>query len=432
MSNAYNVDPGGGTSFRKSNLTPRSPPPTNKRLFNEVSPSCTSPTERPKRIPPSQPIDVPLSPVNSCDSTQSYCDLVAQASNYLSKINELVNDQGSRINIANKTSIMDLTQRVTGIVSLLAIKSSCNETKLLNAEKDLDQFKKTAIHTQPNPVPNTSYANSVKLRLPKVVPAVDSRPPVPCIVAYPTEERSTEYGSSSATKQALMKAIKPSDDGFQIVGVKKTAKSGVVLRVSNIKQLEKLQSVEAIKQAGLRLEKPKGRKPRIIIKDIPSSMEDDAFLTALYRQNILDELSIKEDDFIKSTRIVRRRNVNNGRKWLGLELEAEVRNHLISSKEKLFIGWARCRFDDDVEVVKCSNCQKFGHVHKYCTNKTPTCGICALNHQSLSCPHKDDPKFIPTCAACKYYNKQADHRCGSQECLTYKSRLEQLILNTNY
>lgn len=41
------------------------------------------------------------------------------------------------------------------------------------------------------------------------------------VIAYPTAECSSENGSLTATKQALMKAFKPCDDGFQLVSVKK-------------------------------------------------------------------------------------------------------------------------------------------------------------------------------------------------------------------
>lgn len=40
---------------------------------------------------------------------------------YLAKIDELVNDQGSRLNIANKTAIMDMTQNANNTAILLKI-----------------------------------------------------------------------------------------------------------------------------------------------------------------------------------------------------------------------------------------------------------------------------------------------------------------------
>lgn len=433
MSNKSDDPPDRGPNiFRRNTKTIRSPPPatsaSSKRLFSEMSPTYISPEDRSKRLQTSESVEKSSPILNISDSVNAdYCDLVSEASTYLSKINELVNDQGSRINFANKSSIMDMTQRVTAIISVLAIKSSCNETKLANTERELDKIKlNNCVNTANKKI---SYADSLKLRLPKVAPAMESRAPLPCIIAYPT---TTDNASSSATKQALMKAIKPCDDGFQIVGLKKTAKSGVVLRVANENQLKKLESVDAIRSAGLRLEKPKGRRPRLLVKDVPSSMEDGAFLSALYRQNIKDELPVSEGDFIKSTKIIRRRSLDNGRKWIGIEIESAVRKHLVLTKDKLFIDWATCRFVDDIEVVRCLHCQQFGHVKKYCVNKLPTCANCSEAHETKDCPHKDDLNYTPTCVACKRFKKQYDHRCGSQECTTYKLKLEQLILNTNY
>ncbi|XP_037298282.1 uncharacterized protein LOC119190429 [Manduca sexta] len=401
----------GPNPFRKSGIISRSPSSAKpKRLFSENSPSINASPEINRSA--SQNTVSPRSDDN-IEKEDNYCDLVSEAANYLSKINELVNDQGSRMNVANKSAIMDFTQRITAIVSVLALKSSCNETKLANAQRELEGIKNCPRPTPPKADGKMTYASSVKLRLPKQAPAMEPRAPLPCVVAYPTSERTADLTSSSATKQALFNAIKPSDDGFQIVGVKKTAKAGVVLRVANERQIHKLQSVDALKSAGLRLEKPKGRRPRILIKDVPSSMEDKPFLTALYRQNIKDEMPIKEDDFIKSVKIVRRRSLEHGRKWIGVEIDSEVRKHLVATKDKLFIDWATCRFIDDVEIVRCLNCQQYGHVHKFCTIKTPTCAVCAEAHETKACPHKDNRDFKPVCATCKRFKKPHDHRCGN-------------------
>ncbi|XP_028163497.1 uncharacterized protein LOC114355040 [Ostrinia furnacalis] len=421
--------------FLRSNLTQRSPPSVGKRTRSEaLSPTNVSPSSC-KRV---QLSDSPGLDDNSTAPDQTQYDLVNEAASYLTKINVVINSLGSRIDVKNRSTVMDMTQRVTAIVSLLALKSSSTETKLAIAQRDLLEAKINKNCSQNNVIGNVSkptYAESLKLKMPKVAPAaaaMETRTPLPCVVAYPTSERSAEFGSSSATKQALMKAINPTDDGFQIVGLKKTANAGVVLRVTNENQIKKLQSVAGIKSAGLRLEKPKGRRPRILVKDVPATLEDAAFMSALYRQNIKDEMSISEDNFIKSTKIVRRRVLNNGRKWIGLELEPEIRKHLINTKEKIFIDWATCRFNDDVEIVRCMKCQQYGHVAKFCTEKSSCCGYCAEAHDTKDCIKNTAKDFKPVCAACKRFKKPNDHLSGSPDCPSYKAKLEQLILNTVY
>jgi hypothetical protein len=427
-------DPGGGDelplAFGRSSLTPRSPPPaqSNKRRLGDLSPTNFSPNE--KRLLRSSSLSpgVNVSVRDSLSPDSDYLDIVQQSNDYLSRINDIINE--SRLNIANRSAILDLSQRVTGIISLLAIKSSALETKLAKAERDL-LLTKLNSSTPCAPVASASYSDALKLRLPpKQNKPVHTRPPLPCVVAYPTESRA-DLTTSSATKEALMKAIKPSD-GFQIVGVKKTAKSGVVLRVSNESQIKKLQSVEAIKSAGLRLEKPKGRRPRLLIKDIPANINDTTFLSALYNQNVKDELKIKESDFLADIRIVRRRQAAYGRKWIGIELSPEIRRHFIATKEKLFIDFAACRFIDDVEIVRCLKCQQYGHVSKYCSEAKSTCAICADQHDTRECPKTNDKSFKPVCASCKRFKKNDDHKTGSQSCPTYASRLQHLILNTTY
>jgi hypothetical protein len=433
-------DPGGGEVpivFGRSGLTPRSPPAqSSKRPLGDLSPTNLSPTEKRLLRSSSQSpgANVNLNDMRgSMSNDRDFTDLVQESNDYLSRINEIVNEQSTRLNVANRSSIMELTQRITGIVSLLAIKSSVLETKLIQAERDLLANKLNVINNTNAcaPIMPASYSDTLKLKLPaKQTKPVQPRPPLPCVVAYPDESRA-DLTSSSATKEALLKVIKPSD-GFQIVGVKKTAKSGVVLRVSNESQIKKLQSVEAIKSAGLRLEKPKGRRPRLLIKDVPANISDAAFLSALYSQNIKDELKIKESDFLNEIKIVRRRPATYGRKWIGIELSPGIRKHFITTKDKLFIDFAACRFIDDVEVVRCLKCQQYGHVSKYCSETKSTCAICAEQHDTRECPKKEDKNFKPVCASCKRFKKNYDHKTGSESCPTYASRLQHLILNTTY
>lgn len=74
--------------------------------------------------------------------------------------------------------------------------------------------------------PGFTYAYRLKLSLPPgstpCPVSAGARVSKPCVIVYPTTERSTDYATSSTKKQTLMKAIKPSDEDFQILGVKKT------------------------------------------------------------------------------------------------------------------------------------------------------------------------------------------------------------------
>ncbi|KAM3957317.1 LOW QUALITY PROTEIN: uncharacterized protein ACR2FA_008698 [Aphomia sociella] len=447
-------DPGGGehsiNPFGRSSLTPHSSiGSSHKRGLGDLSPTNLSPCEKRMHCVTDSPENTSSINSSTLNIDSEYFDFIRESSDCLSKINDIVNEQSSRINVANKTAIMDMTQRITAIVSMLAIKSSATETKLARVERDLISAKLMSLKYPTNVETKSdnklSYVDTLKLRLPKQTQPVQTRPPLPCIVAYPTEERASELTSSSATKEALMKAIKPSD-GFQIVGVKKTAKSGVVLRVvlrySNEAQIKKLESVEGIKSAGLRLEKPKGRRPRILIKDVPENMDDKRFLAALYSQNVKGELNfififlIKsfslENDFIKNIKIVRRRSAAYGRKWIGIELSPEIHSHFIGTKDKLFIDFATCRFVDDLEVVRCLKCQQYGHVSKYCNESKSTCAHCSGQHDTRECTKIKETEFKPVCASCRRLKKADNHKTGSQSCPTYCSRLQQLILNTTY
>lgn len=337
-------------------------------------------------------------------------------------------------------------QNILAIVAALDLRLAETEAELQVATSALKYAVKTAeleklkyeTQSRPNsapmPTPPATYASRVQLRLPKETATLMAplRPPLPCVVAYPTPEAADQMKTSEQTKEALMKAIDPANDGFQIVGVKKTARSGVFLRVSNEEQLQKLKSAEAIKKAGIRLEKPKGRQPRIIIKDVPK-LEDEEFIRCLYNQNIEGEINITLDEFQAMTRIYRRRNTNAGnRMWFGMEVTPKIRQHLVETKQKVFIGWNVCRFVDDLEVVRCSKCQMLGHVIKHCTEKSFTCAHCCGQHESRECDQVSRDEFKPKCATCNKFKKPTDHATGSSDCPALKQRLDLLISTTQY
>ena len=64
-------------------------------------------------------------------------------------------------------------------------------------------------------------------------------------------------------------------------------------------------------------------------------------------------------------------------------------------------------------VIKCSKCQGWGHVHRYCKNP-PKCGKCAEKHESKTCTITTGFK----CAHCK-----KDHQAGSFDCQVYREKL---------
>lgn len=81
---------------------------------------------------------------------------------------------------------MDMTKKITTIVSLLAIKKATRETKIAETELEIlgSQINQISPKLQ-------LYSQALKLRIDKTIPPVETQTPFLCIIAYSTEEKST-------------------------------------------------------------------------------------------------------------------------------------------------------------------------------------------------------------------------------------------------
>ena len=71
-----------------------------------------------------------------------------------------------------------------------------------------------------------------------------------------------------------------------------------------------------------------------------------------------------------------------------LKVTLALRNIFKNLGDRLFIGLRSCRIYDQVQVVRCYNCQEFGHIKPNCT-KALQCSKCLENHDSRTCKITD-------------------------------------------
>ena len=70
-------------------------------------------------------------------------------------------------------------------------------------------------------------------------------------------------------------------------------------------------------------------------------------------------------------------------------------------------------YDRASRVVRCNNCQRYGHIGNICPHDT-VCGACAGKHETRACPDRDTPRLVPKCANCK-----GDHTAWYKKCEVY-------------
>ena len=82
-----------------------------------------------------------------------------------------------------------------------------------------------------------------------------------------------------------------------------------------------------------------------------------------------------------------------------------IRSVIAKQSDRVYIGTQRaCKVYDSFFVLRCFNCQQFGHHSRDCTSNHPVCGFCAGSHETRSC----DRSSPECCSNCQRNNKTPD------------------------
>ncbi|XP_049946656.1 uncharacterized protein LOC126442573, partial [Schistocerca serialis cubense] len=156
----------------------------------------------------------------------------------------------------------------------------------------------------------------------------------------------------------------------------------------------------------------------------PSYMSQDDVTDCLYAQNFEEKMT--REEFNEQLKIrfkagPRDRNTVH----YAIEVAPALRKQIIVTN-RLYIGYNAISVKDYTALAKCSKCQDYGHVAKYCNFLKPVCGNCGCDtHDKKNCT-KDTPLCIP----CRYRKRTCN--TPGKECLTYKLLLQRLIQRTDY
>ena len=104
-----------------------------------------------------------------------------------------------------------------------------------------------------------------------------------------------------------------------------------------------------------------------------------------------------------------------------LKVSPALRHTLSNLGNKLFIGMRSCVIYDRAQVVRCYNCQEFGHIKPNCPHKAQ-CSKCFDSHDSRDYT-ESNPKYI-NCH--KAGNELIDHAASSLNCPQFKLELKKL------
>lgn len=370
----------------------------------------------------------------------------AEIQRWLSSIEQCLQDictitGESKLNTEQKLKVSNISRKVMGGVSQLAVEYQSLKQKYISANnlisnltegkeistqlEDLkEDLKRTVLSSAPAvSSTNVSFADMVRKSNNSFV-----RPPnTSSIVIFPTEKEKT----SEDTKNLVQKLIKPGELKLHIRGMRKTRNGGVIISSENKEDLDKLKTSEQLKTSGLKIEETTKRRPRIILISVPSNTTESALFECLFRQNISDKHSnINFEQFLSSVKLSHK----TGRKDspfcnFVLEITSDLRKILLQ-QERVYIDWTSCPVKDYTLVTRCYKCQQYGHSAKYCREAETTCGHCGCGgHTIQDCPKSNEPA---KCATCSRFNKPNAHKTGDDQCPARKIAEARYINSVDY
>lgn len=237
--------------------------------------------------------------------------------------------------------------------------------------------------------------------------------------------KNIELKPASGNCEALLQQIQ-SDNicaGKNIVSIKQRGKCNLILKCSDAKSANEVEETlktkygEAIDVKGIN-----GSRPQVKITRLPcdESLDQD-LLQQILEQNIWlkDAILTIERSYSVTTEKLKYRN-------LIISCELDIQK-LILQKGFVICGMKECRCFENVNMIQCHKCARFGHFVRDCTFPA-RCRKCSADHETKECT--TIPK-LHRCANCISSNSRGTnydtrHRSSDDRCPVRIARIEAL------
>ncbi|KAG0444522.1 hypothetical protein HPB47_013705 [Ixodes persulcatus] len=166
-----------------------------------------------------------------------------------------------------------------------------------------------------------------------------------------------------------------------------------------------------------------GRNQQILVKGISITIDDLALKAAIINQNHLNGT-------LEDIKVARTFPNRDGTKTVVFEVQPEIFKQL-KTKRRLIVGWTSCPVEENLHVLFCRRCSRYGHTTGRCQER-PRCIHCGKDHSGADC----DERSRRTCLACKE-NPQVrptdtEHSSSDADCPTYLWYVARLHQKINY
>lgn len=249
------------------------------------------------------------------------------------------------------------------------------------------------------------------------------------LIVKPKREQKSEV-----TKQIIKEKVDIKNIPVGITRLRKGGKGSIILGCESEKEMKELKENVCEKLSeDFEIVEPRRVKPKLKIINVGEEemkLEEGKIIATIRRQNAIDE---EENNLYM--RVVKkicswdkeenRRTIRGDREGI-LIVEVDERLHeRMLKREKINVGWKKCRVFDHCNVKRCFKCWGYFHIAANCTRQE-VCHTCAGNHKSNEC--KSSTK---KCINCIYKNRtynlkiDEEHDALNRECPTYVKALEE-------
>ncbi|GBN90277.1 hypothetical protein AVEN_79033-1 [Araneus ventricosus] len=213
------------------------------------------------------------------------------------------------------------------------------------------------------------------------------------VLVVPKKEQN-----SVETRKLIQAKVSPSKLNIKVNSLKSINKGGIIISAPTNDDIDKLigefSKIDDIRQ-NFDIRKPKLLDPSIIIFNVEETVTKEELLEGLKDQN--EELS--------SANIQVRTSFKSrlGRNWI-VSMDPAAFGEIIK-KPKINFNWNRLGFKENVRIVQCLKCAKYGHIAINCKNEDlregpGLCLRCGIKgHKERDCD-----KDVPNCVNCMNHN----------------------------
>lgn len=334
-------------------------------------------------------------------------DELSVTTRIVAEVQELVTNDKNKVSKTVGTNIMKLVlelqeQVIRGLLSVNRLTGQVHELREVAygaVEKPLfaEMVRSHGSEVETVSVPNLVHKEKLKKRTRRLTKSHS------LLIKSKDSDAAIE-----AVKDTFTVKLKDCMKSFKFQSIS-TSKKGLIVRVSNTRDLETIKSCKELKDSGLEASAIKDKGPRVIIFGIPGEFTNNVLKEELLHRNVDDKWH--ENAVIEVDKIFQDKNNNYN---AIIEIDPQTKTRWIKNG-RVYLEYSSFRVANYVDVPQCLNCFGYNHHTRNCTIGT-LCRRCGESgHRAADCTIAGFK-----CRNCQSKGMPFDHSCTSGQCPEFR------------